>query len=179
MTFEESMTMLGEEILRKIGIVSASDYMTSATYPVTGKPRIITGGLRDSILGGIGSIRKIEVGSDKATFTIGTTLPYAALIAKGGVRVVTEKMRKFFWHKYFTETGAAKDMWARLRFKNLIRYLPRPFLEPAAEEVVQTELPKLLSKYTMQYLRASVQEIIVGTPRADVYNAPYQGLSPL
>src|SRR5574343_986805 len=179
MTFEESMTMLGKEVLDLIGLASSEKFAKGGGLPVKGKVTSRSGALEASILGGANSIRKIEVGSDKATFTIGTTLPYAALIAKGGVRVVTEKMRKFFWHKYFTETGAAKDMWARLRFKNLIRYLPRPFLEPAAEEVVQTELPKLLSKYTMQYLRASVQEIIVGTPRADVYKAPYQGLSPL
>lgn len=175
MTFEESMTMLGKEVLDLIGIASSEKFIKGGDLPVKGKVTSRSGALETSILGGANSIRKIEVGSDKASFTIGTTLPYAALIAKGGVRVVTKPMKAFFWHKYFTETGALKDMWARLRFKNLIRYLPRPYLEPAAEEVIQTELPKLLNKYTMQYLRTTIQEVITGTPRAVPLNAIKEG----
>lgn len=182
MTFEESMYALGKEILDIVGETAADKFLTGDGIPVVGQVTSRTGGLMNSILGGTDSIRKIEVGSDRATFTIGSAKPYAALMELGGVRTVTQKMRRFFRYKYYESVliGSPQiEMWAALRFKNLIRYLPRPFLRPAAEEVMQTALPKLLEKYTMQFLRTSVQEIITGTPRADVYNAPYKGLSPV
>lgn len=171
MTFEESMYEAGREILDLIGEASADSFLQGDGDPVKGRVTSRTGGLMNSILGGTDSIRKIEVGESNAVFTIGSTKPYAALMEKGGVRVVTEKMRKFFWHKYFTETGASKGMWARLRFKNVIRYEPRPYLMPAAEEVVKTELPKILSKYVYRFLKYSIEEVITGTPRAVPLNA--------
>ncbi len=35
-----------------------------------------------------------------------TDLPYAAIHNEGGVIVVTAKMKKFFWHKYYEATGS-------------------------------------------------------------------------
>lgn len=35
-----------------------------------------------------------------------TDLPYAAIHNEGGVIIVTEKMKRFFWHKYYSAVGS-------------------------------------------------------------------------
>lgn len=40
------------------------------------------------------------------SITFYTTLPYAEIHNDGGEIVVTEKMKRFFWHKYYAATGS-------------------------------------------------------------------------
>jgi phage gpG-like protein len=55
-----------------------------------------TGTLRRSV--------KSRTTDDSITFY--TDLPYAAIHNDGGEMVVTEKMKRFFWHKYYEATGS-------------------------------------------------------------------------
>lgn len=171
MTFDQTLREIGEEILEKIGSRSSSYFASSSG--VSGRVADRSGKLLDSIMGGANSIREIEISSDKARFTIGSNLPYAALQEKGGVRVVTQKMKRFFWAKYFearTIGSPLINMWSALRFKNIIKYPPRPYLEPAVRDVA-IEIPEIFKKYTMEYLKITITESITGTPRAVPLNA--------
>jgi len=168
--FEDALREAGLIILEKIGSRS-SNYFASGYE--SGRVTDRTGRLLDSIMGGAGSIREIKFSGDRATFTIGSKVPYAALQEKGGVRIVTEKMKRFFWHKYFEAKIVGSpllNMWSALRFKNIIRYPARPYLEPAVRDVA-IEIPEILKRYTMQYLEMTIKESITGTPRAVPLNA--------
>lgn len=170
MTFEQTLREIGEEILEKVG--SRSSTYFSSGY-ASGRVTSQSGKLLASIMGGSNSIREIEVTSSKARFTIGSKLPYAALQEKGGVRIVTQKMRRFFWAKYFEarEIGSPLiGMWSALRFKNIIKYPPRPYLEPAVMDVA-IQIPEIFKRHTMEYLKMTITESITGTPRAVPLNA--------
>ena len=170
MTFNDTLREIGEEILEKVGSRSSSYF--SSGY-ASGSVSSQSGKLLDSVMGGANSIREIEISSDKARFTIGSKLPYAALQEKGGVRIVTQKMRRFFWAKYFEarEIGSPMiNMWSALRFKNIIKYPARPYLEPAVRDVA-IQIPEIFKRHTMEYLKATIKETITGTPRAVPLNA--------
>lgn len=165
--FENAMYKLGYDVLELVGKAASARFLHGSGLPVEGQVTSRTGRLEKSLLGETTfSHRKLTVGESSASFEIGSKVRYAALMELGGVRTVTERMRKFFWHKYFTETGALKEMWARLRFKNVIHYKPRPYLEPAMMDVVERELPKLLNNFLYKYLKTSIQQVIVGDAKA-------------
>ena len=67
----------------------------SPTRP-SGTILVDTGTLRRSI--------RSRTTDDSITFY--TDLPYAAIHNDGGEIVVTEKMKRFFWHKYYEATGS-------------------------------------------------------------------------
>ena len=173
MSFQLALQKAGEEILEKIGKKAVWDHfrISSTGMAVPGKVTSRSGSLMAAVLGqkaGISSpIRNVIVDKDPAVFEIGVRSPYAALIHDGGVRVVTEKMRRFFWAKYFTTPSGAADytMWRALRWKKTIRYEPRPFLEPAFRAVAN-EVPVILKKYGIRALRLDVKKIITGPVRA-------------
>ena len=60
-----------------------------------------------AILTDTGALRK-SIGSrtTENSITFFTTLPYAAIHNDGGEIVVTGRMKRFFWHKYYEATGA-------------------------------------------------------------------------
>lgn len=168
MSFQESMQKAGEEILEKIGQQAASEFRVGAGKAIPGKVTSRSGDLMAAVLGqkkgtGASPIRIIKVDSDPAVFIIGVAGQYAALIHEGGVRVVTEKMRRFFWAKFFTTPSGTADyaMWRALRWKRHITYQPRPFLRTAVMEV-EPQIPQILRKYGIQALRTEVQKIIAG-----------------
>jgi phage gpG-like protein len=165
---KKTLEQIGWEVLEKIGSKSAEKFLYGGGLPAANQVTDRTGTLLDSILGGANSIRKVEVSGDRASYTIGTTVPYAALQEIGGIRTVTDKMRRFFWAKYF-EADIIGDprieMWSALRFKNVIIFPARPYLQPAVLEVIE-ELPSIFSKYMMQFLKTTIEESIKGTPKA-------------
>lgn len=170
MTFEQTLREIGEEILEKIGSRAPSYF--SSGYS-SGSVSSQSGKLLDSIMGGANSIREIEITPSTARFTIGSKLPYATIQEKGGVRIVTQKMRRFFWAKYFEarEIGSPlTNMWSALRFKDIIKYPPRPYLEPAVMDVA-IQIPEIFKRHTMEYLKMTITESITGTPRAVPLNA--------
>lgn len=50
--------------------------------------------------------RSIQSRTTENSITFFTTEPYAAIHNEGGEIVVTQKMKKFFWHKYYETSGA-------------------------------------------------------------------------
>ena len=60
-----------------------------------------------AILTDTGALRK-SIGSrtTENSITFFTSLPYAAIHNDGGEIVVTGRMKRFFWHKYYEATGA-------------------------------------------------------------------------
>ena len=60
-----------------------------------------------AILTDTGALRK-SIGSRTTvnSITFFTTLPYAAIHNDGGEIVVTGRMKRFFWHKYYEATGS-------------------------------------------------------------------------
>ncbi|MCP4394547.1 MAG: hypothetical protein GY804_09820 [Alphaproteobacteria bacterium] len=135
---------------------------------VMGKVTTRSGRLMAAVLGeGPGAIRDIKADGDPAVFTIGVGLPYAALIHDGGVRVVTEKMRRFFWAKYLTTPAGAADynMWKALRYKPTIRYEPRPYLGSTVYTMIP-EIDGILRKHGIRALDMEVKKIITGAQKA-------------
>lgn len=59
------------------------------------------------ILVDTGALRR-SIGSriTENSITFYTTLPYAAIHNEGGEIVVTEKMKRYFWHKYYEARGS-------------------------------------------------------------------------
>jgi len=169
LNFQSSLAKAGEEILEKIGRKAVTDnFIIGTGKAVPGKVTSRSGKLMAAVLGtGEGAIRRIKTDSDPAIFEIGARLPYAALIHEGGVRVVTEQMRRFFWAKFHTTPSGAADyvMWRALRWKNIIKYLPRPYLGPTVYAMVP-ELKEILRKHGIEALRIEVKKIITGSARA-------------
>ena len=60
-----------------------------------------------TILVDTGTLRRsIRSRTTDDSITFYTDLPYAAIHNDGGEIVVTEKMKRFFWHKYYETTGS-------------------------------------------------------------------------
>lgn len=165
--FEDALKEAGEIIFEKIG-TKASQNILKGGQGV--HPSMVTersGRLTDAVLGGAGGIREYLFSGDTAKLSIGvkgSVVPYANLQEKGGTRPVTDKMRRFFWAKYFNarEVGDPKiSMWSALRFKNMITYPKRSYLEPAVYEVAQ-QIPEILKRYSMNYIRLSILEAVNG-----------------
>lgn len=65
-----------------------------------------------TILVDTGTLRRsIRSRTTDDSITFYTDLPYAAIHNDGGEIVVTDKMKRFFWHKYMTLAGVLQ--WAR------------------------------------------------------------------
>lgn len=139
--------------------------------PVRNEGRAIlvdTGQLRRSI--------KSRINGDTIAFY--TDLPYAAIHNDGGEIVVTQKMKRFFWHKYYQATGAfgrKKDgsqrndkrtiqlsdeaqFWKFLALKKVgttIRIPRRRFLgaSPEVEKAVRDIIEENLHEYFSQQTR--------------------------
>jgi len=81
------------------------------------------------------SIATAKPSGDGIQLEYGVQLPWGALHEVGGVRPITEPMRKFYWARYFNEQNPQrKTMWKILAlFKTSIKYPPRPFLFPTVE----------------------------------------------
>ena len=50
--------------------------------------------------------QSIQSRTTENSITFFSTEPYAAIHNDGGEIVVTEKMKRYFWHKYYASTGA-------------------------------------------------------------------------
>ena len=50
--------------------------------------------------------RSIQSRSDATSITFHSTLPYASIHNEGGEIRVTNRMKAFFWHKYYETTGS-------------------------------------------------------------------------
>lgn len=60
-----------------------------------------------AILTDTGQLRRsIKSRTTENSITFYTDLPYASIHNEGGEIIVTEKMKKFFWHKYYEATGS-------------------------------------------------------------------------
>lgn len=168
---KKDFIIIGNQILDKIG-ENVLDYVNfNRGLPQENIVSNRTGRLVDSILGGRGNkdhIRSVEFENDSMVLTIGTKVPYAALLEKGGIRVVTDKMRRFFWAKYFETKDSDSPisvMWSILRFKDTIIYRPRPYFKPAVESVIP-EIKQIFRENLMNILRTTIKETITGAMKA-------------
>lgn len=125
-----------------------------------------------AILTDTGALRK-SIGSrmTENSITFYTTLPYAAIHNDGGEIVVTKRMKRFFWYKYYEATGSfgrkkngdlrqdkrnrrldtEAEFWKFMALKKTgssikiprRRFLGRsPEVEKAVREIVETNLTK-------------------------------------
>lgn len=160
-TFPEVLRQASSEILEKIGTRSSSYFLKGGGVASPSMVTDRTGRLLDAVMGGAGSIREFKISGDSALMTIGvkgSIVPYATLHEKGGARIVTEKMKRFFWAKFF-EGAEPTSMWSALRFKNITQYPARPYLEPAVKDVA-IEIPEILKRYTMEYVKMNIIQTI-------------------
>lgn len=131
-----------------------------------------------AILTDTGALRK-SIGSrtTENSITFFTSLPYAAIHNDGGEIVVTKRMKRFFWHKYYEATGAfgrrkdgklrkdkrnvrldtEADFWMFMALKkagSTIRIPRRRFLgtSPEVEKAVREIVEENLTEYfTIEY----------------------------
>lgn len=136
------------------------------------KNRVFEGSRRRGILNDTGnlvdSIKIISRSSNSVNVGIRTSeIPYAELHQKGGKIFVTEKMRKFFWAKYYQHASSAgrsrgkrsvstnqeADFWKAmaLKRKNATITIPKrqfmdatPDLEKAILRVIKTEMNQIV-----------------------------------
>ena len=116
--------------------------------------------------------RSIQSRTTADSITFYTDLPYAAIHNEGGEIVVTERMKRYFWHKYFAATGSfgrkkdgsrrndkrtlqlssEAEFWKFMALKKAgttIKIPRRQFLgaSPEVEQVVRTIIEENLSEY--------------------------------
>jgi len=165
-TFPEVLKQASYEILEKIGTRSSNYFAKGSGLPIAGMVTDRTGRLLDAVMGGNGSIRKVEFQGDSALLTIGvkgSIVPYATLQEKGGDRIVTKKMRGFFWHRYddARKIGDVVNMekWGSMMYANILKFPARPYLEPAVRDVA-IEIPEIFKRYTMEFVKMSITQTI-------------------
>ena len=160
--FQKRLVEAGTEILNKIGVDSQMKYMKNGGE-VGSRLSIRTGRLVRSILGQGGEqIRDVTIGDNQAMFSIGTKVPYAAIHELGGVRTVTQAMRRFFWWKY-KSTGDVK--WKNMSRANSLTFYQRPYLKPAVADNIQF-IKQVLEKKVGEYLKFTVERIVTGEKKA-------------
>ena len=94
--------------------------------------------------------------------------PHALLIHEGGIKAVTNPMRRFFWAKFYQTKGSEENiMWSKLRYQTSVTYQPRPYLMNAVREVAE-QIPEVLRRHTLEGLMIEVQKIITGAKGATV-----------
>ena len=162
--YEDSVKQLGEEILDRIGKASGELFLSGNGDPVAGQVTSRTGRLLNSILGGKDSIRINQRTYGGLSLTIGSTLPYAALIAVGGRRIVTNTMRQYFFAQHIL-TGQPK--WLPMALSSELVWQPRPYLQPAVEKVVNTDIPELFAKQLNLMVQTTITEAITGEQKAE------------
>ena len=164
---KEAFLKAADEIFDKIGQTSVQNYfIQGGDRPVPLKVTSRSGSLMQAVLGGVGGIRETQFTGDGVTMTYGIGHPqksYAILLHDGGIKAVTEKMRRFFWAKFYTtpKGGEENKMWSSLRFKNSITYKPRPFLEMAINDALPS-IPEILRKHSLEALRIEVHRMVAG-----------------
>lgn len=101
-----------------------------------------SGNLRRSIMN--------DISGDNIAFT--SSQPYATIQNEGGVILVTEKVRRFFWAMYKQTTGTIQQQWKAMALKavgSTIKIEKRQFIgqhpevNRAIENVIDDELRKL------------------------------------
>ena len=117
------------------------------------------------------------------TITFHTDLPYAAIHNQGGEIVVTPRMKRFFWHKYYEATGSfgrKKDgtrrndkrtiqlseqaqFWKFLALKKVgttIRIPRRRFLgaSPEVEKAVRSIIEENITQYLEQAIEIKISK---------------------
>lgn len=162
---KESFRKAADEIFDLIGLTSVQNhFIQGGDRPVPLKITSRSGSLMQAVLGGVGGIRRVTFTPNEVVMTYGVGHPqskYAILLHEGGVRSVTEKMRRYFWVKWRTTARGTweNEMWARLRFKRQIVYKPRPFIENAINDA-SPQIPEILRKHTLQALDFEIKKII-------------------
>ena len=160
--FQKRLVEAGTEILNKIGVDSQMKYMKNGGE-VGSRLSIRTGRLVRSILGQGGEqIRDVTIGDNQAMFSIGTKVPYAALHELGGIRTVTQAMRRFFWYKY-KSTGDRK--WKVMSGKSSLYFPKREYLRPAVYDNVNF-IKQVLENKVGEYLKFTITRIITGQAKA-------------
>lgn len=119
--------------------------------------------------------RSIQSRTEGSSITFYSDLPYAAIHNEGGEIIVTPRMKRYFWHKYYAATGAfgrkkngtkrndkrtvqlssEADFWKFMALKKAgttIRIPRRQFLgtSPEVEQIVRTIIEENLSEYLGQ-----------------------------
>ena len=99
--------------------------------------------------------RSIQSRTTENSITFFTEEPYAAIHNEGGEIVVTEKMKRYFWHKYYEATGSfgrKKEFWKFMALKKAgttIKIPRRRFLgtSPEVEKAVREIIEENITEY--------------------------------
>ena len=85
--------------------------------------------------------------------TFGSSLPYASVHEFGASIKITDKMRSFFWAKWY-ESNEQNELWKNLALtkKTHITIKPRPYFEPAIKEYADKQFQKDLEEFLLQPL---------------------------
>lgn len=152
----------GVEILNKIGVDSQMKYMKNGGQ-VGSTLSIRSGRLVRSVLGQGGEqIREITVGDNEAIFSIGSKVPYAALHELGGVRTVTQAMRRFFRYMAWK---TKEPKWSAMVRSDSLMFPKREYLRPAVYDNVNF-IRQVLDKKVGEYLKFTITRIITGHQKA-------------
>ena len=127
--------------------------------------------------------RSIQSRTTENSITFFTTEPYAAIHNEGGEIVVTARMKKYFWHKYYEATGSfgrkkdgsrrndkrtvqlsdEAEFWKFMALKKAgttIKTPRRRFLgtSPEVEQAVRTIIEENLSGYIEEAINFEIHE---------------------
>lgn len=126
--------------------------------------------------------RSIQSRTTENSITFFSTEPYAAIHNEGGEIVVTEKMKKFFWWKYYSAQGSfgrkkdgslrkdrrtvqlttEAEFWKFLALKKsgtTIKIPRRRFLgtSPEVERIVRTIIEENLDEYLLDAVKVAIE----------------------
>ena len=124
--------------------------------------------------------RSIRTKTTDNSVTFYTDLPYAAIHNEGGEIIVTPRMKRFFWHKYYEATGAFRrkkdgnlrndkknrqltneaEFWKLLALKkagSTIRIPKRQFIGVAPQVIKNAK--KIIEENITEYIEHAIKEI--------------------
>ena len=83
---------------------------------------------------------EIQIGAD------GNVIPYAQIHNEGGQVPVTQQMRKFFWAKYYEQSGGGKRTTPTADFYKRLALTKKSAFTMPTREFLRPDMPKLIAQ---------------------------------
>jgi len=164
-SMEYSLRAAGEEILANVGRIATSGYILGGhgralPSSLTKRSGKLSQALNDE------QYRSITFTDNQAHFRmdLGADLSHKyGIHENGGLKPITENMRKYFWARYFNDDGQyPKAMWANLamnKTKSDLVYPRRSFMQPAFRREME-EAGQIIKNRVDIFLSVELRRIV-------------------
>ena len=161
--FQRQLREAGEEILQAISETASTKYVSDGEGRA--QPTVLTsrsGRLRGALQNP--AHRKVYFTEDAAHFQMAFPDELARIYQMhetGGTRPISDRMRGYFWFRYFQNDGMyPREMWAYLAKRGTVLTYPRrSFMQDAFRDNL-TKASEIVKRYTGQALDLTLKRII-------------------